>query len=106
MTVTHLGIDLSKLAFHVVGEDELGHVQVKRKFTKVQLLRFTANLPPRGIGMEACCGAHYLGRRLMAQGHDVRLIPAQYVRPFVKSHKNARIIWAVQRTGEPYRAAC
>jgi transposase len=88
MTVTHLGIDLSKLAFHVVGEDELGHVQVKRKFTKVQLLRFTANLPPCGIGMEACCGAHYLGRRLVAQGHDVRLIPAQYVRPFVKSHKN------------------
>jgi transposase len=38
--------------------------------------------------MEACCGAHYLGRRLMAQGHDVRLMPAQYVRPFVKSHKN------------------
>ena len=38
--------------------------------------------------MEACCGAHYLGRRLVAQGHDVRLMPAQYVRPFVKSHKN------------------
>jgi len=40
------------------------------------------------VGMEACCGAHHLGRILVAQGHDVRLIPPQYVKPFVKSHKN------------------
>lgn len=88
MAVTHLGIDLGKMAFHVVGQDEPGRVQLRQKFTKLQLLRFTANLPPCRLGMEACCGAHHLGRLLMAQGHDVRLIPAQYVRPFVKSHKN------------------
>ena len=88
MAVTHLGIDLGKLAFHVVGQDEPGQVQLKRKFTRVQLLRVTANLPSCKIGMEACCGAHHLGRLLIAQGHDVRLMPAQYVRPFVKSHKN------------------
>jgi transposase len=62
----------------------MNHVQLKQKFTKLQLMRFTANLPPGRIGMEGWCGTHYLGRRLMAQGHDVPLMLAQYGRPFVK----------------------
>ncbi|MGH9547463.1 MAG: IS110 family transposase [Terriglobales bacterium] len=49
---------------------------------------YTANLPSCLIGMEACCGAHFLGARLVTQGHEVRLIPAQFVKPFVKSNKN------------------
>jgi transposase len=62
--------------------------QFKKKFTQKQLITFTANLQTSLIGMEACSGAHFLGRALRAQGHDVRLIPAQFVKPFVKSNKN------------------
>jgi transposase len=54
----------------------------------VQLLRFTANLKVKLIGMEACGGSHFLGRALREQGHEVRLIPAQYVRPYVKTNKS------------------
>jgi transposase len=56
--------------------------------TRLQLLRFTGQLPPCRIGMEACGGAHQLARELTGQGHDARLMPAQYVRPYVKTHKN------------------
>jgi transposase len=61
---------------------------VRKKFSRSQLLRFTAKLQVRLIGMEACGGAHYLGRALRDQGHDVRLMPAQYVKPFMKTNKN------------------
>ena len=61
---------------------------LKKKFTRKQLIDFTANLETSLIGMEACSGAHFLGRALRAQVHDVRLIPAQVVKPFVKSNKN------------------
>jgi len=63
-------------------------VLLKKKFTQKQLITFTANMQTSLIGMEACGGAHFLGRTLRAQGHDVKLIPAQFVRPFVKSNKN------------------
>ena len=56
--------------------------------SRPQLLRFTANLRVRLIGMEACSGSHFLGRRLREQGHEIRLIPAQYVKPYVKTNKN------------------
>ena len=59
-----------------------------KKFSRNQLLHFTANLGVRLIGMEACGGAHFLGRALREQGHDVRLMPAQYVKPYVKTNKN------------------
>jgi transposase len=65
-----------------------GRVLVKKKFTQRQLITFTANMQCSLIGMEACAGAHFLGRALRAQGHDVKLIPAQFVKPFVKSNKN------------------
>jgi transposase len=88
MTIRTIGIDLSKTTFHVIGFDELGQVVLRKKFSRKQLLAFTALLPSTLIGMEACGGAHYLGRALREQGHDVRLMPAQYVKPFVKTNKN------------------
>jgi len=65
-----------------------GKVLVKKKFTRKQLLAYTANLQTSLICLEACSGAHFLGRTLRKQGHDVRLIAAQFVKPFVKSNKN------------------
>ncbi|MBB5060926.1 transposase [Granulicella aggregans] len=65
-----------------------GKVLVRKKFTQKQLLIFTANMQTSLIGMEACSGAHFLGRALRSQGHDVRLIAAKFVKPFVKSNKN------------------
>ena len=65
-----------------------GKVLLKKKFTQKQLIHFMANLQTSLIGMEACSGAHFLGRALRAQGHDVKMLPAQFVKPFVKSNKN------------------
>ena len=88
MSLQTIGIDLGKSVFHVIGLDEPGNVVLKRRPSRSQLLRQLANTPACLIGMEACCGAHYLGAALKAQGHEVRLIPPQFVRPFVKSNKN------------------
>src|SRR6516162_428469 len=74
--------------FHLVGLNRAGEVVVRRRLSRPQLLRFTGNLRVRLIGMEACGGSHFLGRRLREQGHEVRLIPAQYVKPYVKTNKN------------------
>jgi transposase len=70
-----------------------GKVLLKKKFTQRQLIAFTANLQTSLIGLEACSGAHFLDRALRAQGHDVKLIPAQFMKPFVKSNKNDRLSW-------------
>src|SRR5437588_9778690 len=88
MKVRTIGIDLGKTAFHVVGFDEPGNVVVKKRLSRKQVICYAANVSPCLIGIEACCGAHHLGAALEAQGHQVRLIPAQFVRPFVKSNKN------------------
>jgi transposase len=88
MEIHTIGIDLGKTIFHLVGIDARGEVVVRKKFSRLQLLRFTANRPACRIGMEACGGWHFLGRALREQGHDVRLIPAQYVKPYVKTNKN------------------
>lgn len=88
MQIASIGIDLGKNTFHLVALDERSKVVVRQKFTRKQLLAFTANLPSVLIGMEACSGAHFLGAALRGQGHDVRLIPAQFVKPFLKSNKN------------------
>ena len=88
MQIRSVGIDLGKTTFHLVALDDNGKVLLKKKFTQKQLITFTANLQTSLIGMEACGGAHFLGRALRAQGHDVKLIPAQFVKPFVKSNKN------------------
>ncbi len=88
MHIASVGIDLGKTTFHLVALDEHGKTVIKKKFSRKQLVAYTANLPSSLIGMEACSGAHFLGAALRAQGHEVRLIPAQFVKPFVKSNKN------------------
>jgi transposase len=88
MQIRSVGIDLGKTTFHLVALGDNGKVLLKKKFTQRQLITFTANLQSTLIGLEACAGAHFLGRALREQGHDVKLIPAQFVRPFVKSNKN------------------
>jgi transposase len=88
MQIRSVGIDLGKTTFHLVALGTSGKVLVKKKFSQKQLLAFTANMQTSLIGLEACSGAHFLGRALKQQGHDVRLIAAQFVKPFVKSNKN------------------
>jgi hypothetical protein len=88
MHIHSVGIDLGKTTFHLVALGAAGKVLVKKKFTQRQLLTYTANMQTSLIGLEACSGAHFLGRALRKQGHDVRLIAAQFVKPFVKSNKN------------------
>src|ERR1700719_2786884 len=83
-----LGIDLGKTVFHLVGLDSTGKVVIRKKFSRLQLLRFTANRQVCLIGMEACGCSHFLGRALREQGHEVRLIPAQYVKPYVQTNKS------------------
>ena len=88
MEIRTIGIDLGKTVFHFAGVNARGEVVVRKKGSRTQLLRFTSNLPVCLIGMEACGGSHFLGRALREQGHDVRLMPAQYVKPYVKTNKN------------------
>src|ERR1700719_1310006 len=88
MELHTIGIDLGKTAFHLVGLNLCGEVVVRKKFSRKQLLHFTANLQVKLMGMEACGGSHFLGRALREQGHEVRLMPAQYVKPFVKTNKS------------------
>jgi transposase len=88
MELHTIGIDLGKTVFHLVGLNQRGEVVVRKKFSRKQLLHFTANLQVKLIGMEACGGSHFLGRALREQGHEVRLMPAQYVKPYVKTNKS------------------
>ena len=87
-TIATIGIDLGKNTFHLVGLDTRGAIVLQLKLSRGQIERRLANVPCCLIGMEACSGAHHIGRRLTELGHDVRLIPAQYVKPFLKGHKN------------------
>ena len=88
MEIQAVGIDLGKTLFHLVGVDASGSVVVRKRCSRSQLLAFTANLRVQRIGMEACSGAHFLARALQQQGHEVRLMPAQYVKPYVKTNKS------------------
>jgi transposase len=87
-TVATMGIDIGKNSFHVVGLDERGAIVLRQKWSRVQVEARLANIPPCLIGMEACVGAHHLSRKLQAHGHDARLMPAKYVRPYSKGQKN------------------
>jgi transposase len=88
MELHALGIDLGKTVFHVIGLDRDGKIVIRKKCSRNQLLVYTANLQVQVIGMEACSGSHFLGRALQKQGHTVRLMPAQYVKPYVKTNKS------------------
>ncbi len=83
-----VGIDIGKNSFHIVGHDERGAIVLRQKWSRGQVEARLANMPPCLIGMEACVGAHHLSRKLRALGHDARLMPAKYVRPYSKGHKN------------------
>ena len=78
----------ARLPFHLVALGEHNKVLLRKKFSRPQLLAYTANLPSSLIGLEACAGSHFLGGVLRGQGHQVRLIPAQFVKPYRKSNKN------------------
>ena len=88
MDITTIGFDLAKTVFQVHGADGEGRAVLRRKLRRGKVLAFFAGLPSCLVGMEACAGAHYWARELQALGHEVRLIPPQYVRPFVKTNKN------------------
>ena len=85
--VTTIGLDLAKQVFQVHGAAADGTPLFNRKLRRSEVLRFFAKQPPCLVGMEACCSAHHWAREIAAFGHDVRLMPAQYVKPFVKRGK-------------------
>ena len=86
--VTIIGIDLAKRSFQLHGATADGSVAYRRKLSRGKLLSFLASQPGCTVAMEACASAHYWGRQIAALGHEVRLVPPIYVKPFVKRHKN------------------
>jgi transposase len=95
-----IGIDIGKNSFHLVGQDRRGAIVLRQKWSRGQVEARLANLSPCLIGMEACVGAHHLSRKLQLLGHNARLMPAKYVRPYSKGQKNRdaeAIAEAVQR---------
>lgn len=83
-----VGIDLGKNVFHLVCMDEAGQIVKRRKCSRPQLFAFFNNLEPILVGMEACASAHFIARTLVEMGHDARLMPAQFVKPYLRSQKN------------------
>jgi transposase len=86
--VAVIGLDLAKNVFQVHGADAAGHAVLTKKLSRAQVFEFFAKLTPCLVGMEACSSAHYWGRCLTELGHTVRLMPPQYVKPYVKTNKN------------------
>jgi hypothetical protein len=86
--VTTMGIDIGENSFHVIGLDARGAIVLRQKWSRGQLEARLANVPPCLIGMEACVRAHHQSRILHGHGHDTRLMPAKYVRPYSKGQKN------------------
>ncbi|AMK24214.1 MULTISPECIES: IS110 family transposase [unclassified Sphingobium] len=88
MSIVILGVDLGKNVCSVVGVDGNGAVVVRRSMRRQGLIDYVRKLPACVIAMEACCGAHHLGRLFAAQGHEIRLMSPEYVRPYIKAQKN------------------
>jgi transposase len=86
--ISVLGVDLGKNVCSVVGLDATGAVVMRRKMRRETLIGLAEKLPACVVGMEACCGAHHLGRVFASHGHDVRLMSPEYVRPYIKAQKN------------------
>jgi transposase len=104
MQITTIGLDLAKNLFQVHGADAQGRPVLKRKLARGKVLEFFATLPPCLVGLEACGAAHHWARELAGLGHTVRLMPPQYVKPYVKTNKHdaadaEAICEAVQRPG-------
>ena len=87
-TVVTIGLDIAKSIFQVHGVDAAGEVVIRRRWVRRKLLEFFAELPACLVGVETCASAHYWGRELRKLGHDVRLMPPAYVKPYVKRQKN------------------
>ena len=83
-----VGVDLAKRVFQVHGVASTGEVLLRKKLSRAQFARFLAEIPRCIVAMEACASAHYWGREAHSAGHEVRLVPAAYVKPFVKRHKS------------------
>ena len=86
--ITTIGLDIAKSVFQVHGIDASGAVIVRRQLRRRQVLPFFRKLPACVIGLEACATAHHWGRELVALGHEVKLMPPRYVKPYVKRNKN------------------
>ena len=87
-SVATIGLDIAKSVFQVHGVDAAGQVVVRQRLTRGRVLMFFEKLAPCLVGIEACSSSHYWARELIARGHEVRLMPAQYVKPYVKRGKN------------------
>ena len=87
-TVTTIGVDIAKSVFQVHGVDASGEVVIRRQLRRRYVLSFFQKLPPCLVGIEACATSHHWSRELSALGHEVRLMPPAYVKPYVKRHKN------------------
>jgi transposase len=85
--IARLGIDIGKSVFHVVGLDTKGNPVFRSRFNRERLLQFLARAAPTIVGMEACPGSNWLARKAACLGHEVHIVPAQFVKPFVKSNK-------------------
>lgn len=88
MSIKTLGVDLGKLSCHIIGQDQHGKVVEKRKILISKFAEYLANLPPCAVFFEACGGAHHWCRKARSLGHRADMIPANFVKPFVKSNKN------------------
>jgi transposase len=86
--VSTIGLDLAKNVFQVHGIDGSGRTVIRRQLRRGQVLPFFKKLPPCRVGMEACATPHYWAREITALGHEVRMMPARYVKPYVKRNKN------------------
>ncbi|MFK4492363.1 transposase [Bradyrhizobium sp. USDA 336] len=86
--VTTIGLDLAKYVFQAHGANATGKVVFRKQLRRNKMLAFFAEQPPCLVAMEACSGAHYWAREIGELGHEVRLIPPAYVKPFVKRQKN------------------
>ena len=87
-SVATIGLDIAKSVFQVHGVDTAGQVVVRQRLARRRVLVFFEKLAPCLVGIEACSGSHYWARELIARGHEVRLMPAQYVKAYVKRGKN------------------
>jgi transposase len=88
--IKRIGIDTSKAVFTLHCVDQAGHPVLRLNLRRPQMISFFRKRPPTEVALEACGGSHHWGRELIALGHEVRLIPPQYVKPFVKRGKNDR----------------
>lgn len=88
MNITEVGLDIAKQVFHLIGLNQSGRQVLKKKLRRAQVLPYFANLTPCVIGIEGCSSSHYWSRELTKLGHQVKLLPAQHVKAYVRGNKN------------------